>query len=211
MLLSDPPIVCYVVRHGRTSLNAKRAFRGNANPPLDSTGLKQAHTLANLFENIDLSCIVCSDKQRATKTAEIIAQKKGHKVHSSENLRALNVGDFSGQPRTTESEADLQTYLDDPDCTIPGGESLNQFKSRIRPCIAQALKIYEEYGIPPLLVAHSSVVHEVSDLATGSHKAVLVEPGGAIAIYFQNGKLKADPIFRPVKVAKDSSQASIIT
>jgi broad specificity phosphatase PhoE len=205
----DSPIACFIVRHGQTVLNHEKKFRGSANPPLDSAGLKQAHTLANLFENIDLSCIFCSDKQRATKTAEIIAQKKGYKVHPSENLRALNVGDFSGQPRTTDSEADLQTYLDDPNCTIPGGESLNDFKSRIRPCIAQALKIYEEHGVPPLLVAHSSVVHEVSAMSTGNHKEKLVEPGGAIAIYFQDGKMKAEPIFRPVKGQQGSKAGSI--
>lgn len=211
MQLPDNPICVYIARHGQTILNAQKAFRGNADPPLDSVGIKQAHTLASLFKNIDLSVILCSDKQRATKTAEIIAQEKGREIHPSSSLRALNVGQFSGTPRNDKSEAELQTYLDDPNCCIPGGESLNDFKNRIRPCIQEAINIYMKTGMPPLLVAHSSVVHEVSDLATGSHKAVLVEPGGAIAIYFQNGKLKADPIFRPVKVAKDSSQASIIT
>ena len=43
--------VCYVVRHGQTVLNKDKCFRGNANPPLDETGIKQAHQLAKLFSS----------------------------------------------------------------------------------------------------------------------------------------------------------------
>ena len=58
-------ICVYVARHGRTVLNATNSFRGNANPALDDVGIKQAHTLANLFKPIDISHIFCSDKVRA--------------------------------------------------------------------------------------------------------------------------------------------------
>jgi broad specificity phosphatase PhoE len=200
----------YVVRHGRTVLNANNSFRGNANPPLDEVGLKQADTVADLFKDVPLSHIFCSDKQRATKTAEIISQAKGGPVHQSVSLRALNVGNFSGKPRNPESEAELQSYLDDPDCCIPGGESLNDFRARIRPCLQEAIDLYAECGVPPMLVAHSSVVHEIGNIATGDHKSVLVEPGGAIAVYVKNGKITAQPIFKPLKIAKGSG-AKIIT
>jgi len=205
----DNPVL-YVARHGQTILNSSKKFRGSANPPLDKTGLQQASKLSALFSNIDISHIFCSDKQRATKTAEIIAGAKGAPIHQSQNLRALDVGDFSGQPRNAGSEAELQKYLDDPDSQIPGGESLNEFKSRIRPCITEAIHLFCECGAPPLLVAHSSVVHEIGDMASGNHKSVLVEPGGVIAVYFKDGKLSATPIFRPVKAAQ-ISQAGTIT
>ena len=202
--------VCvYVVRHGRTTLNKDGKFRGNANPPLDEVGIKQAETLAELFEPIDLSHIFCSDKQRAVKTAEILAKGKGAKVHESEGLRALNVGDFSGTPRNEESESCLQTYLDDPDSVIPGGESLNDFKARIQPCLQQAIELFGETGVPPLLVAHSSVVHEIGSLVHGDHKKVLVEPGGAVAVFFDGSKMNAQPIYRPV--SKVGTAAQIIT
>ena len=207
----DKDVCVYVVRHGRTVLNATQKFRGNANPALDDVGIKQAHTLAHLFSNIDISHVFCSDKIRATKTADIIAQEKGIPVNPSEALRALNVGDFSGQPRNQESEAELQRYLDDPDCCIPGGESLSDFRSRIRPCLQEALDLYLECGVPPMLVAHSSVCHEIGNLATGNHKSVLVEPGGAIAVYYNlsDQHISAAPIFRPV--VQQGSQAATIT
>lgn len=204
----DIPVL-YVARHGQTILNAQKAFRGSANPPLDETGIKQAHKLASLFSTIDISHIFCSDKQRATKTAQIIADAKGAPIHESEALRALDVGDFSGAPRNTESEAELQKFLDRPQMQIPGGESLAEFKSRIRPCIMQAIELYCQCGSPPLVVAHSSVVHEIGDMANSNHKSVLVEPGGVIAVYYKDGKLSANPIFRPVKAAETSHAGSI--
>ena len=206
-----PPnsVLTYIARHGRTELNANNSFRGNANPPLDSVGIEQAHELAKLFSNINISHIFCSDKQRAVKTAEIIAAIKGCPIHKSETLRALNVGTFSGQPRNAKSEAALQEYLDNPDTTIPGGESLNEFKARIGPCIAEAIRLCEECGIPPLIVGHSSVVHEAGAITTGNHKAVLVQPGGAIALHIQNGRLQADPFFKPLKVSPDSKAKTI--
>jgi len=211
MIPNQNKTVVYVVRHGRTVLNATNAFRGNANPPLDDVGIKQANEIAKLFADVPVSHIFCSDKQRATKTAEIIAAAKGGQVHQSQSLRALNVGDFSGKPRNAESEAELQSYLDDPDCCIPGGESLNDFRARIRPCLQEAIDLYHECGVPPMLVAHSSVVHEIGNIANGDHKSILVQPGGAIAVYANNGKIDAEPIFKPLKVSPGSSRAKIIT
>jgi broad specificity phosphatase PhoE len=179
------------------------------NPPLAPEGIKEAHNLANLFSNIELGPIFCSDKQRATQTANIIAQEKGVEVHPSVHLRALDVGIFSGQKRTPESEGALQKYLDQPNVQIPGGESLGEFKSRIVPCLQQAVEMFCECGKPPLIVCHSSVVHEVGAILAGSHTAVLVEPGGVVAIYSSGDGLKAEPIFRPVK--KIGTQAETIT
>ena len=202
-------IVCYLARHGATTLNQQGMFRGNMNPPLAPAGIKEAHNLAKMFSKIDIGPIFCSDKIRATQTAKIIAESKGSEVHPSESLRALDVGNFSGTKRTPESESALQKYLDDPDSTIPGGESLNQFKSRISPCLQQAIDVFCTCGSPPLIVCHSSVVHEVGDIVAKNHKAVLVEPGGVVALYSVNGKISAEPIFRPV--VEQGTQAQTIT
>ncbi len=211
MIPNQNKAVVYVARHGRTRLNANNSFRGNANPELDEVGIKQAHELSKLFADVPISHIFCSDKVRATKTAEIISAAKGGQVHQTESLRALNVGRFSGQKRNAESEAELQSYLDDPDCCIPGGESLNDFRARIKPCLQEAIDLYAECGVPPMLVAHSSVVHEIGNIANGDHKSVLVEPGGAIAVYVTNGKIDAEPIFKPLKTSPGTSRAKIIT
>lgn len=196
--MSDKIVAAYVVRHGRTQLNADGCFRGNKDVPLDSTGISDAYHLSHLFSNIDISSIFCSDRQRATKTAEIIANRK-LPVTMSKNLRALDIGDFSGTKRTPDSEAELQQYLDDPDCQIPGGETLNNFKSRVRPCIREAVDLFMDCGYPPLIVGHSSIIHETGDMLHGDHKSILVHPGGVVAIYMdKDGKIGAEPIYKPI-------------
>lgn len=196
--MDDSNIVCYFARHGTTTLNASGCFRGNANPPLDQQGIADAHKLAKLFENIEVGAIVCSDRIRATQTADIVAARKQMPVHKTESLRALNVGDFSGQPRNKENTDKLEAYIQSPDTQIPGGESLNEFKTRIKPCFEEAVDLAEEMGNPVLLVVHSSVIHELGSVLYGDHKHILVEPGGVVALYVRDGKLGAEPIHRPV-------------
>lgn len=196
--MSDPVVVLYLARHGQTVLNASGKFRGNANPSLDEKGFTQAATLASLFRNIPLSFIVSSDKLRAQQTANAIGAEKKVKVHSTPSLRAFNIGEFSGKDRSPENVEKLEEFINNPDIVIPGGESLNQFKSRIDPAIIEAMDISDENGTPGLLVAHSSIVHECSNMVYGDHKKCLVEPGGAAALFVKNGKLGMEAIYRPV-------------
>lgn len=199
MQLADTTnVLCYIVRHGSTTLNREGKFRGTADPPLDATGIRQAHDIAKLIDAIEISHIFCSDKQRATKTAEIIAAGDKRPVHLSKNLRALNVGNYSGKPKTPEAEAEVASYVDQPAVPIPGGESINEFRGRIQPCLKEACEIALECGSPTVIVAHSSICHEVGNWLHGNHKCILVEPGGMVAIYLKDGKLSADAIYKPI-------------
>jgi len=197
--MAEPQILAYLVRHGTTVLNAKGCFRGNLDPSLDAKGRADAHSLARLFKNIDIGAIVCSDRDRTTETAELIGAAKNMTVHKTTSLRALDVGDLSGKPRNKENTDILEGYINSPDTPIPGGESLNNFKTRIRPCFDDAVDTAEEMGKPILMVAHSSVIHELGDVLYHDHKHILVEPGGVVALYIRDGKLGAEPIHKPVK------------
>jgi glucosyl-3-phosphoglycerate phosphatase len=190
-------LLVVVARHGTTLLNSSGCFRGSANPGLDAQGIRDAKNLAKLLEPYAISRILTSDRLRATQTAEIVGQRKRQPVCVTESLRALNVGRFSGQKRTRENVEELQRYLADRDEPIPGGESLNRFKARIRPCLADAAEAAMGSGAPVLLIAHSSIVHELGSYIHGDHRAVLVKPGG-IAVMHRNhcGKPDAAAVYR---------------
>lgn len=210
--MNDATIILFLARHGATSLNQNNSFRGNKNVPLAPEGIRDANRLAAYFKDQPLSFIVSSDKIRATQTANII--KSGHdvKVYDTPTLRALDVGDFSGQKRTPENILELQKYLDDPDSKIPGGESLNGFKGRIRPALWEAFEIADDAGEPGLIVAHSSVIHEVGAWLHGSHEAVLVEPGGVVAVYVHKGTMAAQAIHKPVPItSQEANKADTIS
>ena len=109
-----------------------------------------------------------------------------NKVFSVSELKVsgpLNVGDFSGKKKDAAAQEQMDWYVDNPSIKIPGGESLNDFKGRIRPCILEALMLADKAGAPVLEVADSSVMHEVSSMFCGHHNKALVKPGGVIEVY----------------------------
>jgi broad specificity phosphatase PhoE len=195
---AEKHVLCYVARHGTTDLNQKNAFRGPIDAPLDKAGWRDAHQLAYYFEPIELSVIVHSDRKRTRSTAGLIAKSKDNiEVIENPGLRAWNVGDLGGQPKNKENEALVDWHVKHPDVPLPGGESLAAFKSRVRPLLAAAIDAAVKCGVPVLLVAHSSVIHEIGSMLSNDHEHTLVEPGGVAAIYIQNGKLDAEPVFKP--------------
>lgn len=195
--------ILFAARHGTTTLNDSGCFRGSLNPPLNASGRADAEALGQYFKNIQISSIIYSDKERSTETADIIARSKpGIKCFGTCNLHAWNVGMFSGQPKSPENVAKLEHYIQNPDIPIPNGESLNEFKARIRPCLIEGMEIANGSGAPVLFVVHSSVIHEIGAMVEGSHGAVLVEPGGIACIYVEGEflgalGLRAKPLLKP--------------
>ena len=189
--------VAYVARHGSTKLNGSNCFRGRIDVDLDAEGRRDANRLAFYFEPIEICEIVSSDRKRAEQTADIVAQKKGMEVYTTPSIRAWNVGDFSGKEKTEETVAEFEQYVQNPRLQVPGGESLNEFKGRVRPAIEEALEIGIREGKPIFLLGHSSIIHEISAMFAGHHEAVLVEPGGAIEIFLTEDGLSCEAIFKP--------------
>lgn len=190
------PLV-YMARHGRTSLNKSGCFRGPIDAPLDSSGWNDAHTLAKYFEGVDLSHIYHSDKIRATSTAKTIADRKHMTATPNSNLQAWNVGDLGGEPKNPANLQLIEYHVQNPDEPLPGGESLNEFKSRVQPMLDDAIEMAIDSGCPVLLVAHSSVIHEAGTVLHDDHDAALVEPGGVACIFIKDGQLCAAPVYRP--------------
>ena len=203
--------LAFFARHGTTQTNADNCFRGNLNPDLNTEGRQDAEKLAEYFQDKDLSALFYSSRNRSTETAGIIATKKpGIKCFGTESLWALDVGDFSGQPKDANNQAKMDWYVANPSVPIPGGESLGEFKNRIRPCIMEALEIANKSGAPVLCVVHSSVIHEVSSLFAGHHNKALVKPGGVVEVYTENGQIHARPILKP-DVTKIGSAADTVS
>lgn len=201
----DKTIVLYCARHGSTQLNSDNCFRGNADPPLSAKGFREANQLAHYIQPEEVSFIVASAKKRAKQTADVIsvAKKLGPETKydicptTNEGLFAWNVGNFSGKPKDKENLDKLQEYIDDPDLVVPGGESLSNFRYRVRPLIQEAIETSDELGCPGLLVVHSSVIHELGEVFHKDHTAALVKPGGLVAVFYSNGKLNVEAIFKP--------------
>ncbi|MDN5761407.1 MAG: histidine phosphatase family protein [Microlunatus sp.] len=85
-----------VLRHGRTAWNASGRFQGQADLPLDETGVAQAGRAAAALAELAPSAIVSSDLTRARQTAAPLAQRCGLAVSTDPRLREIHVGSWEG-------------------------------------------------------------------------------------------------------------------
>lgn len=192
-------VLLYLIRHGQTVLNASGKFRGKEDPPLDIKGHQDAEDIVKYLESVHAipEFIVSSDKLRAQQTADTISRAFKTPVIDTEKLRAWNVGNFSGKKKDKETLAELEKYIQDPDSEVPGGESLNDFRARILPILQECFEHAMEVGTG-FVVAHSSICHETGTQLTGNHKALVVKPGGIIAIGLENGNIVGKRVFKPL-------------
>lgn len=93
--MSEADAVMYLVRHGRTSLNASGAFRGRLDPPLDEIGMAEAEALAGRFDGRGVTAVVSSPLLRARQTAEPIAAVSGVTVEIDDRFVDRDYGPWA--------------------------------------------------------------------------------------------------------------------
>ena len=132
-----------LVRHGETDLNAGEIFRGLVDVDLNETGRQQAELLGEYLSNEKIDIVYSSPLKRAVKTAEVIAQHHALEVNIVRNLIDIDYGEWQGLPLKEITEKYRETYrdwLDTPEqVRIPGGECLEDIRSRAMPFIEDAV------------------------------------------------------------------------
>jgi broad specificity phosphatase PhoE/cation transport regulator ChaB len=124
----------YVVRHGKTALNAKDThtdrIRGWQDVDLDPKGIEEAKKIAKKFEKVSVGKIYSSDLKRAVDTADEIAKVKKMNVRETQALRPMHLGEFEGKISADVTNK-VRPYVEDyPDEAIKDGESFDNFKER---------------------------------------------------------------------------------
>jgi phosphoserine phosphatase len=148
-----------LVRHGETEFNASETFRGRADVHLNKTGLKQAELLGEYLSSEKINVVYSSPLQRAVKTAAAIAAPQKLQVKLVENLNDIDCGEWQGLTlkEVKERYPDVyQDWLDTPEqVRLPGGESLEDVRSRALPFVQDAAIRCREGKI--VLVSHRVV------------------------------------------------------
>jgi len=187
-----PNILAYFARHGTTDANKAGEFRGPSNVPLDDEGKQDAELLRDYFKDIELGTVFASDKDRTMNTAHTIVDPKGLEIHPMKELNALDVGFLAGEPKA-EHQKVVDYFQKHTHQSFPLGESIDAFRERTQPVIRHAIATGKKSGKPTLVVAHSSVIHELNHMLTGDHNQTLVKPGGLVGVFDtpQGPKLQA--------------------
>ena len=144
----------YLVRHGETQLNAQHVIRGWSDPELNDKGLADAKRVASQLKDIQPDVIYTSDLSRAADTADAIGKATGAEVVKDKALRPLDVGKYTGHD-SDDVQSILRRYIENPDKSIPDGETFNQFRERTLNAVQGILT--KNKGKKVVIVSHHRV------------------------------------------------------
>ena len=156
-----------LVRHGQTEWNREERFRGQADVPLNETGLAQAEaTGRRVAATWQPAAVYSSPLSRSVETAEAIAGHFGLHVQVHAWLADIHYGDWQG---LTPSEVKERWpheydnwYMHPERARIPNGESLESLQARAMRTVSELVKAHP--GETIVLVGHT-VINRVILLA----------------------------------------------
>jgi len=117
----------YFAAHATTKDNEAKVASGWSDTELSNLGHRQAKELGEIFRDIPLDLVCCSDLRRAVDTVQIAFENK-YPVITDKRLRELNYGDANGQPSATVEPMKM-SHIKEP---FLGGESYEQAVARVR-------------------------------------------------------------------------------
>ena len=115
------PTKIVLIRHGQTSWNALGPLQGNADVPLDATGVEQARMLANSTYNKTVNVVYSSPLSRAYDTAQAIAGAHNLTVKVHGNFREMGVGIYTGYQTSQIPPGIRISWTTNPDFAMPSG------------------------------------------------------------------------------------------
>jgi broad specificity phosphatase PhoE len=125
----------YLVRHGRTALNAQGRFRGRQDVPLDDRGFVDAAGAARALADVKLAAVYTSPLLRTRQTAEFVAGPSSARVIEEPDLIDLDHGRW--EALTAEEAAALDPaafdrFRSDPrNAEPPSGERMADVERRV--------------------------------------------------------------------------------
>lgn len=186
----------YIVRHGATGDDEN--YNSPENPNLNEAGRKDAQDLVRFFRGRKIGNVYTSAMKRATETADILTKEMGNKKPiSKKSLDSLDIGHVASIADSDVADRVIHYHQKNPHIPIPGGESLAQLGTRVRPEFEEAINRFKQTGEPDVFVVHHSIQHEAGKYFNGDKDSALTEPGGVVAVYSDGrGGLMAQPIYK---------------
>ena len=150
------------IRHGESEANAEGVLQGHMDSPLSKKGRSQARALAPRIQNTNFDYIYASDLSRAAETAKLICNSLD-KIIYTPLLREMDLGEFEGKRfdlMTSEEQDYFHSFFNEPSKRIPGGESVEQFMTRLN----HFMNLIDQLNPEPkklLVVAHGGVLYTI--------------------------------------------------
>ena len=123
-----------LARHGETTWNVEKVFRGRADVALNEVGIRQAELLGKYLSSWKLEAIYSSPLRRALDTANIVATHQQAAVCVAEDLVDFDYGEWQSLPEQEAKRlypALITEWHNNPHkIRMPGGEGLKDVRRR---------------------------------------------------------------------------------
>lgn len=179
---ADLPVLAYFVRHGASEANTQGKMRGQIPSPLAPVGEDEAARAAAYLKTQGVRTLFASPVERASETAQIVAQTTGLGVDFDPRLAALDIGSAAGSPAGSIS---IHTaFADHPDEPVGGtGETPAGFSRRVRAFLAELVAEASQTA-PAAVITHDSVIRQIYEATGGDLEPEVspLPPGGVAAL-----------------------------
>ena len=149
----------FLVRHGRTLVNAENRLQGRIDHSLDEVGRRQSIEIAGALRNIDR--VISSPLLRAKETAAAFNQK----IDVEPRFIELDYGDFDGLLQNEVPEEVWKNWRSDINYRPPNGESLAELNSRVCQVLKEIADEARERNV--VVVSHVSPIKAAIAWAVG--------------------------------------------
>jgi broad specificity phosphatase PhoE len=150
----------HLARHGQTAYNHEGRFQGHLPVPLNATGRRQAHALAELAADVVLTSLWCSPLHRARETADIVAARIDLTPHEDARFAETDTGDWTDRSfaeiQAEDPDGFARFQRSDPTFRYPGGESFAEQSTRVQAGLRDLYAQPRE--LPALVVCHRGVI-----------------------------------------------------
>jgi probable phosphoglycerate mutase len=136
-------------------MSVQKRYAGRSDVPLTDVGVDQATAAAKRLAPADIGVIVSSPLQRATRTAQEVAEVTGAPVVIDEGFRETDFGAWEGLTFAEVRQrwpAEMTAWLADPAVPPPGGESFADVSARVTEARDRVLARHRQQTI--LIVSH---------------------------------------------------------
>lgn len=151
--------VLYLVRHGRTSANARGLLQGRLDPPLDDVGRQQAASIAAMVGEVDE--VITSSLVRAQETASCF----GHEPTVDDRWIEIAYGEYEGVPAGEVPPDVWQSWRENNQFKTRGGESFGSLDTRVRSACEELRDRIHDSNI--VVVSHVSPIKAAVAWALG--------------------------------------------
>lgn len=145
----------YIIRHGKTDLNAKMLMQGRSDHPLNDDGFAQAEEAAGRFRNMGVTIdkVYSSPLVRAVQTAKTIAPKAELVIDG--RLIEMDYGPYEGMDLNDPAPEVIEFFMDFVNVPAPEGmeplpaivERLGDFLEEIRDEAAKSNVLISTHAI----------------------------------------------------------------